>query len=303
MTALPEKELPQKKNHISREEEYALIRAYQKTSEEKVYEKLLNAHNRYILSCAQKKSEQTGVDIDDLYQEACLGFLRAIEKFNLNLKPQVRLLSYATYWMDVRMDRYASRNRTTQTTAADLSPKDQKIVKLYKDLLKERGKENCPESLDPEEKAAIEKELGHTLGEIAEIQARFFMPTKSLNDALPDNEKGNTTFLDILPETKPGALEQLSLESDLRHLRAVFNQTNLKPKERQVIELVYFHGGEKRGNLAEIARVMGVTREYVRQLDESAIKKMKITSDHMHLLAEEKLTETWPAPLPALTRK
>lgn len=105
------------------------------------------------------------------------------------------------------------------------------------------------------------RELERTIGEVISLD----MPVgadgeETLDDLVADEE---------MPTTEKLALQELMRE-ELLELVA-----QLPPKEALVVRLRYGLEGAKPQSLAEVARVLGVSRERVRQLEKQALKRLK----------------------------
>ena len=77
------------------EEEYPLILAAQ-AGDEKAMTRLLRANIKLIIGVA-KRHRGRGLDFEELFQEACTGFIRGIKKFDV--KKGVRLSTYTSWWL------------------------------------------------------------------------------------------------------------------------------------------------------------------------------------------------------------
>lgn len=265
------------KRHISRDEEYALIRDYQQTRSESAIEELLAAHDDYCAMRARYRSDKTGVDYEDLYQEARIGLFIAAGKFDLTR--ELRFLSYAGYWIEQRMQRYLDKNKTLHSRPVNMDDADQDIMKKFNALMKEREKDHGITPLTPAQESEMEEKLGHPLSKISEITSVYFGAASSLDEPIIQEDGNGTSRLDILPDFRANALEILSRESQIRYLHKALDNANLSPIERKVIRLCYLTDEDEMGNMAEIARSSGLSRERIRQLKNAALKKLRVTAE------------------------
>lgn len=92
---------------ITQEQEIALVTEYQKTKSEKSATALISAYMRLIDSMAYKRRNDSR-DHDDLVQEGVVGFLKALDSFDLSRG--LRLSTYVTYYISYAMYEFIINN-------------------------------------------------------------------------------------------------------------------------------------------------------------------------------------------------
>ena len=229
---------------------------------------LINANLRFAFSIA-KKYQHRGLALEDLVGEANAGLCRAADKYDPDVG--VNFISYAVWW--IRQALHASittKGRSVRLPlgrAGDLSKavKAQSILRgtLRREPTNEEIGEAC--NLSPE---IVESLLG------------LVQPERSLDDPLDGSAGGDgrsrTLASVIRAETEegddrlPGTLEEESRREAVRRALAP-----LPPRDRRVLVLYYgLESGEPK-TLDEIGRMLGVTRERVRQLRDRALAALR----------------------------
>lgn len=267
-----------KKPYISKEEEYRLIALAQggdPSKKQVAIAALLKAHEAFLWKKVRAKKRYFSENIrpEDLLQEARMGLMHAIKKFDP--ERDTRLLTYAGWWIEQHIDRYTLKNTTTQSVATHLNPIYRKILGTYWDYMKARHRKKGDEPLSGEEKQEILALTGKWPHEIDKIKACIYNKTYSLETPIGD---GNETFLNTLTEgpfAPPDALA--SHLSDKEFIETLIARAHLTERERDII-LARFGIGTDDENpvpLEEIGTRLNITRERVRQIEAAAFEKLR----------------------------
>lgn len=228
---------------------------------------LINANLRFAFSIA-KKYQHRGLALEDLVGEANAGLCRAADKYDPDVG--VNFISYAVWW--IRQALHASittKGRSVRLPlgrAGDLSKavKAQSILRgtLRREPTNEEIGEAC--NLSPE---IVESLLG------------LVQPERSLDDPL-DGSGGSDgrsrTLASVIraddegEDRLPGSLEEESRREAVRRALAP-----LPARDRRVLVLYYGLESGEPMTLDEIGRMLGVTRERVRQLRDRALAALR----------------------------
>lgn len=270
-----EQEVQRSEKHLSKEQEREIVRHYQQTGNEEVLLELIDNHKGYLEDLADRYHRLSGVGKNDLRQQAKLGLVRGIKKFDLD-KYDTKVLTYAGYWVLAEVQRYSTLNRTIQGRPSNMSVKMRELFKRYKTLMAEHTKNFGADPLTPEQKDDFEKKLGCDLDKIGELKALYFAPGVSLNKPLSRDEDQNTTFLDILQDERESSLDKVERKSHGGYLERLINIAELTEKEKFMIELRYLNEeSDEEVTLKQVGDMLGVSRERARQIEASALGKMR----------------------------
>lgn len=257
--------------YLSREEEIVLVNAF-KGGDGRAFEKLWNGHQGYIRKIVAKEHRLAlQVDFDDLMQEASIGFMEGIKRF----EPEqgFRLITYAQWWVRQGVQRYVSQNRSIQKTPVVFPLKYKEAAGRYCELKEEfeRAGQDWPPR-GSELREAFQKETGFAFDDVAMQIARFYDVAASLDALFASSEDGSMSLMDKLVAEEPSALAHVIRQSE----RAMIDQALLKlrPREENILRRRYglFDGEEQ--TLEEIGEALGLTRERIRQIQVEAEKKL-----------------------------
>lgn len=259
----------------SKKETRNLFRQY-RNGNQKAFDKLVK-ENLYIVHRIAHFYRNNGVDYEDLVQEGTIGLIRAIERFNLNRKVPFSL--YAKWWIiqailgSIKTLPYTVKLPSSQMT---LYFKVRKNIERYE---QEHGYEPSASEIDIEE----------------DVDPEVLAYISSLPDDLNKLVSRMDNWEDY-PSSEFLADDTLMKESRTHFINAIIGK--LKKRDADILRRA-FGIGVKEETLEEIGDRMFLTRERVRQIKESAIRKLR---DILELKKEEKKEETAPPQLRIIKR-
>ncbi len=219
-------------------------------------EKLITDNNGLIWSIV-KRFKDRGYEVDDLYQIAVMGFIRAIKKFDTSF--DVKLSTYAVPYILGEVRRYT---QTEGPIKISRSIKELlcKIADVQNEYLR-NGKEATIEQ--------IAKEVGVTREEVV-IALESKVPVNSIYE----NESSDDDGISILDRISTGVDEQSVITNKIAISNLI---NNLNEKEKQVILLRYYRGKTQ----TEIAEMMNINQVQVSRIERKVLDfmKRKLTDD------------------------
>lgn len=233
---------------MSRQEE---LIARSQSGDEKAKE-LLVSENAGLIWSVTRRFIGRGVESDDLYQLGCLGFLKAVDGFDLGYGTQFS--TYAVPKIAGEIRRYLRDDGTVKVSrgikeqAAMINTKRNKLIGLL-------GREPTIEE--------ISRHTGIPSEEIAMIETAV-STVESIHETTGD---GSFTLESILSDTE--SEEKMIEKMSLRHAIA-----KLPERERNVIQLRYYHGLTQ----ARIAKLLKVSQVQVSRIEKKAITNLR---EHM----------------------
>ncbi|MFM2045751.1 MAG: polymerase sigma-32 factor [Pseudomonadota bacterium] len=253
---------------LSRDHEFDLAKRWREDGEEDALHELVRSYTRLVVATASR-FRNYGLPMGDLVQEGNVGLMQAAARFEPHR--EVRFSTYAAWWIRSAMQDYILRNWSivrTGTTAAQKS--------LFFNLRRLRAKiEESPSatSLSPDGRRKIAVELNVDETEVQTMEMRLAAADQSLNT--PVAEGGDDQWQDFLADQRPSPEDVVigMRDSRMRSRWLAEALKELSPRERRII-------AERRlrddgATLEELGKVLGVSKERVRQLEHRAMMKLK----------------------------
>ena len=202
-----------------------------------------------------KRFNGRGYEIEDLYQIGCIGFIKAIQRFDTRF--EVKLSTYAVPYILGEIKRFL-RDDGPVKVSRSIKEICVRIRELQKEYLNKNGKEI---SLDE-----ISKALRISKEEIA-MALDSNKPITSIEDANYRDSKTDKT-ISLLEKIDSGK-DEASLISDRLTIKDLIS--NLENKEKQLIMLRYYN--EK--TQTQVAKILGITQVQVSRTEKKILNKMR----------------------------
>lgn len=225
------------------------IRAAQ-SGDESAMEDMINTNNGLIWSIVNRFSGR-GYDIDDLYQVAVVGFIRAIKKFDTSF--DVRLSTYAVPYILGEIKRYIQAEGPMKISRT-IKELFFKIVDLQKEYQK-AGKE--PPTIEE-----LAKELDTDKEEII-IALESKNNVNSIYESSKDDES-----LTLADKISTGRDEQDLITNKIALTEVI---EGLQDREKQVLLLRYFRGKTQK----EVAALLNVSQVQVSRIERQVLAQMR----------------------------
>ncbi len=229
--------------------------------------KLVECNLRLVMSIARNYTS-SGVPLLDLIQEGNLGLMRAVEKFDY--KRGFKLSTYATWWIRQSITRAIADQGRTIRLPVHVVDQVRRVTRARRALAQKLGREPTPGEIATE--TGLEPDRVSSLLELVEDPV-------SLETPVGDGDSVYSDLIEDLGSDQPETVTTDRMRDDEIE-RAL---AHLNPRMQRVLELRYGLHGETPRSLEEVGKVLGVTRERVRQLEANAFRELQSVAPDLRL--------------------
>jgi RNA polymerase sigma-32 factor len=249
---------------LTREEERALAERFRSKNDLEAARELVLAHLRFVVHIARGYSGY-GLPVGDLIQEGNVGLMKAVKRFDPALN--VRLVSFAVHWIRAEIHEYVLRNWRLVKIATTKAQR-----KLFFNL--RRMKKNLT-WLSVEETAAVARDLGVSPAEVTEMEKRLAARDMSFDPApeADDEELYSPAAYLPAPDADPAEQVEEAEASDDSSDRLRGALERLDARSRDIVERRWMT--DDKATLHELAGKYGVSAERIRQIESSALGKLR----------------------------
>jgi RNA polymerase primary sigma factor len=252
-----------KEDMVSPQEEVILAQKI-RNGDRLALDKLTRANLRFVVSVAKQYQNQ-GLSLPDLINEGNLGLIKAAQRFDET--KGFKFISYAVWWIRQSiLQSIAEQSRLVRLPLNQIGAIN-KVKKALSKLEQQYQREPSPDEISE----AVELSRDQ-VNDVLRVGNR---PVSM--DAPFDNNEDNNTLLDVISDTELPTADSLLIDESLSEdINRSLN--TLSKREAEIIKMFFGIGTKHSMSLDEIGMQLSLTRERVRQIKETALRRLKHNS-------------------------
>ncbi|MEW6110426.1 MAG: sigma-70 family RNA polymerase sigma factor [Nitrospirota bacterium] len=217
-------------------------------------------HNLRLVINIAKGNVGRGLPLLDLIQEGNIGLMKAVKRFRHD--KGCKFSTYAIWWIKQAITRALFDQSKTVRVPIHIMEFYNKMVKVSRELTQQLGRE-------PNNKE-LAKKLGVSSKKVDEIFRAVQQPV-ALQTPIGDDDSKLEDFISDPNIASPCSYTETKEIS--KHLYKILK--TLTPKEEKVIRMRFGIGTDKDHTLEEVGKYLSITRERVRQIEVSALRRLR----------------------------
>ena len=224
-------------------------------------EEMVRAHLPLVVAIAKRYRGKSSLDLLDLIQEGNLGLMHAVEKYDH--RRGVKVATYAVWWIRQAITRAMADQGRLIRVPVHMTERVTKVLRERRKLSQKLGRNPQADEIAASVAMAA-----------ARVERAMSLVREPISLDIPVGEDGDATLGDLV-EAQDAPNPHAAAEASALAQSVAEALSGLPEREQRILRLRFGIGGTAEHTLEEVGKIFGVTRERIRQIEASALRKLR----------------------------